>query len=71
MWQTVPKTSFSKLVMYPDRMYIILTTCIKVCEYYCFDQVVSFAGRQVVYCLKIYDIILVPAILEYALLLVN
>ena len=50
-------------------MYIILTTCIKVVN--SFDQVVCFAGRQVVYCLKIYDIILVPAILEYALLLVN
>ena len=30
MWQTVPETSFSKLVMCPDRMYVILTTCIKV-----------------------------------------
>ena len=57
MWQTVPETSFSKLMEYP--------------EHYCFVQVVSFAGRQVVYCLKIYDIILVPAILEYTLLLVN
>ena len=26
--QTVLETSFSKLVVYPDRMYIILTTCI-------------------------------------------
>ena len=64
--------SFNKsgaLFIDTDRMYIILTKCC--CEHYCFDQVVSFADRQVVYCLNIYDIILVPAILEYALLLVN
>ena len=28
MWQTVPETSFSKLVVYPDCMYIILTMCL-------------------------------------------
>ena len=56
MWQTVPETSFSKLVMCPDCMYLILTV------------VVVYI---VVYCLKIYDIILVPSILEYALLLGN
>ena len=30
MWQTVPETSFNKLVVYPDHMYVILTMCIKV-----------------------------------------
>ena len=34
------------------------------------DQAVSFASRQVVYCVKKYHIILVPAILEYVILLV-
>ena len=30
MWQTVPDTSFSKFMVYPGCMYVILTTCIKV-----------------------------------------
>ena len=29
MWQTVPETSFTKFVMHPDRMYILLNTYIK------------------------------------------
>ena len=60
-------------MVYPDCMYTpewYIDHVYYTCEYYCFDQVVRFADRQVVSFVKIDDIILFPAILKYVLLLV-
>ena len=56
-------------VLYTDCVYIVLPTCVEVvnatvlifliCECYCFDQVISVEGRQVVYYVWICNIVLI------------
>ena len=68
MWQGVSETLFRKFVLYSECVYVVSSTCVFKCC--CFDEAVNVEGKQEVYYVRIYNTVIVLAILISILFLI-